>query len=105
MIEWADKNGIKFPKLEYPHKFEYEGGTYIGTIAKEDINEHEVILSVPLKCILSPLNIYQDEDLHNIVTDYPGFFTPDMYGEDNILILILISELQKDKESFWYPWL
>ena len=42
-MKWADKVGIKTPKLEYPAYFD---GGLVGVRAKETIRHREMILSI-----------------------------------------------------------
>jgi len=48
--DWCDKNGIKFPKAEYPAYFD-DG--LVGVRAIAPIEHREAFLRVPFKCMMS----------------------------------------------------
>lgn len=101
--EWAAKNGIKMPKLEYPAFFQ---GGLLGVKIKEDINHNEAFLSVPLACILSVDKAKQIKELNEIYKAHPDLFDEEESDdwEHHIIEVFILYEMQKGEKSFWYPY-
>ena len=74
-MKWADKVGIKTPKLEYPAYFD---GGLVGVRAKETIRHREMILSIPYKVLLSMDKAKNDPILGRVFKENNRLF-----GEDN----------------------
>jgi hypothetical protein len=104
-LKWRKEVGIIFPKIEYPAVFE---DNLIGMRAREPIKHKEMILAAPYKVLLSNEKAKSDPSIGIIFEENKDFF-----GRDNevtassncIMVVHMLHEYQKGKNSFWHPFL
>ena len=101
--DWAIREGISFPKLDYPVRFD---PGYTGSQALEEIGPNEAIVTVP-KRLLFMASLVDESELGVIVREHPELFTSDQnsWYEDYRLIAYMLFERKKGRDSFWYHFL
>jgi len=72
--------------------------------AKEDISVSEVITFVPNKCLIT-VDRAMNSEIGFIFTNHENFFKACHERDFRRLVLFVMYEYQKGKESFWYPYL
>ena len=100
LFTWAEKEGVLWPKLAYPVRFD---PGYIGSQATADIGPNEAIVTVPQKLLLTSNHIEAGE-LAEVVRDHPELFSRQHpWYEDLRLFACLFHEKGKGESSFWAP--
>ena len=101
--EWALREGICFPKLNYPVRFP---PGYVGSQALETIGPNEVIVSAPKRMLLMAKDVDTTE-LAPIIAAHPELFDweQNSWYDDFRLILFMIFERHKGDSSYWYYFL
>ena len=108
-LDWCKKGGIIMPKSEYPGHF---GDGLVGLRCVEDIQHREAYLYVPYKMMITISKVLKDPVLAPIIESNPDLFHFDDAGENihfdrqhQVLVLGLLYEITKGKDSKWYPFL
>lgn len=103
LLAWVEAKGVQWPKALYPVQF-HPG--YIGVQAKQAIGPNETIISVPRRLVITA-NRVEKSELSAIFTSAPSLFkaTKHASADDFKLILFLLSEAAKGKDSDWYFYL
>ena len=76
----------------------------VGAAAKEAIDVNEVYLYVPQKLLITVDKALQSEEIGHIYREHSYFFKATSDRDYLVLLLFLIYEHQKGKQSFWYPY-
>jgi hypothetical protein len=98
-MKWAYENGITTNKIVYPVRFP---PGYIGTMALEQINPRETIVSVP-NSLLFTSKIAEKSELSELFQENDYFFNEDDPNyEDMVLITYFLWEKFKGENSKWY---
>lgn len=93
MMEWAKEQGIIWPKLKYPVRFE---PGYFGSVASEEILPGERIITAPNKSLFTSKLAYESE-LKPTFDRYPELFNKPMMA----MITFIIWEKFKGPNSKW----
>ena len=102
-LKWAHDNGVTHPKILYPAFFGEGDAAYPGCLALEDIQEDEIIIRVPGHLVLTAKVAYYSE-LHPVFYEHPELFGRHASeGEDLMIAVYVLYELQKGAKSFWKP--
>jgi hypothetical protein len=102
---WAQENGVYHDRVEYPVSFGEGSTAYVGTLAVEPIPKDTVIVKTPGKIVITAYNGYSHPVLSDIIYDHPEVFSKELTdGEDFIITMFLMLELQYGDNSFWHPW-
>ena len=101
--DWALREGIRFPKLDYPVRFP---PGYVGSQALETIGPNEVIVSAPRRMLLMASDVDKTE-LAPIITEHPELFDWELnsWYDDYRLIIFMLFERHKGPTSYWYYFL
>lgn len=101
--DWAFREGIRYPKLDYPVRFP---PGYVGSQALETIGPNEVIVSAPRRMLLMASDVDKTE-LAPIITEHPELFDwkQNSWYDDYRLIIFMIFERHKGADSYWYYFL
>lgn len=70
MMDWAQSEGIQWPKLHYPVRFE---PGYLGSVATEDIGPGEKIVWAPNQALFTSKLAYESE-LRPVFDQFPELF-------------------------------
>lgn len=97
-LEWLSKNGAIFPKVDWPRNDTNSG--IRGAIAIEDIVTNEEILEIPFPLMISPIHAFQDEFIGQALKESLNILQGDF-----LLTIYLMSEINKNNLSFYYPYL
>jgi len=97
MMEWAKEQGIMWPKLNYPFRFQ---PGYLGSIALEDINPGERIIWAPNSALFTSKLAYESE-LKPVFDQNPEFFNRPMIA----MTTFIIWEKFKGPDSKWQVFL
>ena len=103
LLAWVEAKGVQWPKALYPVQFP---PGYLGVQAKQAIGPNETIISVPRRLVITA-NRVEKSELSAIFTSAPSLFkaTKHSYTDDFKLILFLLSEAAKGRDSDWYFYL
>ena len=103
LLAWAQAEGASFPKLAYPVLFP---PGYIGSQATADILPNEAIVTIPRR-LLFIATLADESPFGHLMSKHPELFDPGehSWSEDFRLIALLLYELRKGADSFWYPFL
>jgi hypothetical protein len=102
MLDWAQGQGVRWPKIYYPVLFP---PGYIGSIATDDIFPNETIVSAPNPSLFTT-QVVRESDLKPIIDSNPSLFDPDSgYYSDFLLCSFLISEKAKGVDSAWHEFI
>lgn len=96
--DWLQKHGARFPKLSWPREDTPSG--IRGTIAEADIATDEVMVEIPMKLMMCPPLIFQDEQMGNAFKS-----SLDLLQGDLLLAVYIAHELRKGASSFYKPYL
>jgi hypothetical protein len=96
--KWLLDNGASYDKIIWPAR-ETVGGVR-GTVARDDIESGEVMLSIPLKLMMTPPLALASE-LSDVFEENENIFIND----DRVLVLFIMNEKVKGNESFFFPYL
>lgn len=102
-LEWCDEQGVIMTSAAWPAFFGSEN--LRGVVCTKDIKPYEAIMYVPHKLLITTQMTKDHPILGQIVLDHPSIFKTSGDWEYNLLILFLIHERCKGKESFWHPYL
>lgn len=58
---WLQDNGALFPKIDWPSSITTSG--IRGAVAKADIQSNENMIQIPIKLMISPLHIFDNEEI------------------------------------------
>ena len=98
-FKWAHDNGIRLNKAVYPVRFP---PGYIGTMATEQINPGDVIVSVPNSMLMTSKTAERSE-LGDLFREYEEVFDEDdSRYEDLVLVTYLLWEKSKGESSKWF---
>lgn len=97
MMDWAQSQGIEWPKLHYPARFE---PGYLGSIAKEDIFPGEKIISAPNSALFTSKLAYESE-LKPVFDQFPELFGKPILA----MATFIIWEKFKGNQSKWHIFL
>lgn len=98
-LKWAFDSGIRMNKVIYPVLFP---PGYIGTMATEQINPGDTVVSVPNSLLLTS-KVAENSELGDLFEEYDEVFDEDdPRYEDLVLITFLIWEKSKGPSSKWY---
>ena len=92
------------PKLEYSAYFEHG---LLGVKCTEDIGHREAFMYIPYKMVFSVQKAKDEPNLGPVLEAYPSLFDPkkNQAASDQLILLAFIYvEMQKGKNSYWYPW-
>uniref|UniRef100_A0A7S1G0Z9 PABS domain-containing protein n=1 Tax=Corethron hystrix TaxID=216773 RepID=A0A7S1G0Z9_9STRA len=96
LIDWVQSNGGFFgPKHEFRRAIPGDLSSHFGVFATEDIEEDELLMSVPWKCILN--------DPKDAIKSFHNFADENMYFNCGSTQLLL-DEMRKGDQSFYEPY-
>ena len=96
-IDWLKSHGATFPKLIWPAL--NEAGVK-GGIARETIESDEVMMNIPIQCMITPEAAFADKVVGPILKQHERL----LYG-DLLLTVYIMHEHLKGDRSFYYPFL
>lgn len=104
MFAEGQKKGLFIDKIKYAIKRNCTGRPYICLCAGQNIKDEEMLLRIPSTLTISPKMINKNAKLFSIVNSHPSLFrTNDRFvNQVNILILIVLSELNKGESSQFF---
>jgi hypothetical protein len=101
---WCDENGIKTPGADYPVAYGPRG-QLVGMAAKKDIEPMQAFLYVPMDVVINEYNARRRcPEIGFIFDRHPEMFKKHRDAEYNTLIMYVMHELLKGKDSFWHPY-
>ncbi|KAJ1457598.1 hypothetical protein M885DRAFT_128075 [Pelagophyceae sp. CCMP2097] len=95
-LAWLREHGADTSKLRWPVKDEDSGDRI--AVAAVDVAQHEAVMSLPEKLLITPACARADEVIGDIVVRH------NMRG-DVLLATFLLHEVRKGDASFWAPYL
>lgn len=96
--EWLTTNGAKYPKIQWPASTSLGRGA----IALEDIEPNEVMVEIPSTLMLSPLTAIRNPNIGDILKEVRHTILSS--NDDVILSIILMHEMLKSEQSFFWPY-
>lgn len=100
-VEWARRNGVDAPKLQYPA---YGADGVRGIIAGEDIAPGEDLIRVHHRLVISYPMCLLDGAIGRVFKEQSDLFEPD---QDAVLAVFLVYHRNcaaKPEEDFWFPY-
>ena len=98
-LAWLHKNGVLFPKVQFPAYFD----GVCGSMAKDDIHPQEAFIFVPNKLLITT-ELARQSVLQKMFSQHPELFQDCLLQDSNPLIAFLIYERLKGKKGFWHPY-
>ena len=103
--QWLDDNGVINPSVEYPVCFG-KSGQLVGMGALRDIPPMTAFLYIPQELLINRDNIrIRSPHIEKLFIDHPEVFIEHIDAEYLQLILFIMHEQMKGKDSFFYPYL
>ena len=96
MLNWAEKKGIRWPKIIYPVLFP---PGYIGTMATETIYPNERIITAPNSSLMTSRLAFESQ-LNEVFLNHPNEFSRSLQ-----LMTYLLYEKSKGPSSEWHDFI
>ena len=95
---WLLENGSNFAKVDWPSSKTTSG--IRGAVALDTIETDEFMIEIPAKLMISPPNAF-DSDIGEYLLKSKDI----LYDSDLVVVVFLMHELSKGKNSFYYPYI
>ena len=99
---WLQKNGAKYPAIDYPVAFG-KNGELMGLCAKKDIPPQKAFLFIPQSLIINELVCKLDPNCGPIYEKHPEIFKDHFDAEYLLMIVFVMHHMLIGKKSFWHP--
>ena len=96
-LKWLADNGACLEGIGWPEPLEKSRGA----VALDDIPTDKIMFSIPEKVMITTPRCKACPELAIIYEKHETFFAVD---EDRVLVLFIMHEMLKGKESFWHPY-
>jgi hypothetical protein len=96
--QWLEENGARFEKIDWPSVDTIEGCR--GAQAVETIETNEVMMEIPIKCMMRPDIAFEDPKIGRLMQS-----SQDLLRGDVLLCVHIMSEVIKGEDSFYAPYI